>query len=251
MTTQPTYAERVAVWRQGNPDKQLTFDLLLEICDATNLRGVNLADADLWGANLSGANLSDADLADANLRGANLSGVNLTDADLSGANLTDAPLRYADLRGANLSGADLWDADLSGANLGGADLRGGYLWGADLSGADLSGANLTDADLSRANLGGADLRGVYWSGLQITGLPSGQIVLTPTPVGWELRVGCWTGTIDGLRTLIAQDEGWPAAEGDEITRRRPGLQAASAFIEAHIAMHPNVINQLEAKWGTK
>ena len=176
-----TYAKRIAVWRQLNPDKQLTFDLLLEICDATHLRGANLRGADLRGADLRGAYLRDADLRDANLTVA-------------------------------------------------------YLTGADLRGAYLTGANL---------------RGAGWKGLQITGLPSGQIVLTPTPDGWGLRVGCWAGTIDGLRTLIAQDEGWPEAEGDEITRRRPGLQAALALIDAHIALHPNVINELKTKWGTK
>jgi len=201
MTTQPTHAERLTVWRQGNPDEQLTFDLLLEICDATNLR-----DADLGDANLSGANLRDANLTDANLWGANLRGVNLTDANLRGANL----------------------------------------WGANLT-----GANLTDANLSYADLRGANLRGAHWKGLQITGLPSGQIVLIPTPDGWELRVGCWVGAIDRLRTIIAQDDGWPEARGDEITRRRPGLQAALALIDAHIALYPNVINELEAKWGTK
>jgi hypothetical protein len=42
MTTQPTYAERIAAWRQGNPDKQLTLDLLLEICDETHLWGADL-----------------------------------------------------------------------------------------------------------------------------------------------------------------------------------------------------------------
>ena len=161
-----TSAERIAAWRQGNPNKQLTLDLLLEICDETDLRD---------------------------------------------------------------------------ANLGGADLRG----------ADLRGANLGGADLTYADLRGANLRGTNWNGLQITGLPSGQIVLTPTPDGWELRVGCWTGAIDRLRDIIAQDEGWPEAEGAEITRRRPGLQAAMALGDAHIAVHPNVINELEAKWGTK
>ena len=191
-----TSAERIAAWRQRTPDKQLTLDLLLEICDETHLSGADLRGADLGGANLRGANLTYA-----NLRGANL-------------------------RDANLGGASLWGADLGGANL----------WGASLWGADLGGANL----------GGA-----HWYGLQITGLPSGQIVLTPTPGGWELRVGCWVGAIDRLRDIIAQDEGWPEAEGAEITRRRPGLQAALAVLDAHIAVHPNVINELEAKWGTK
>ena len=206
-----TYAERIAVWRQGNPHERLTFNLLLEICDATYLPGADLTDADLWRADLTGANLS---------------GANLTDANLAGADLTDA----------NLWGARLTDANLAGANL----------WGANLTDADLWRADLTDANLRNTNLGGAD-----WNGLQITGLPSGQIVLTPTPVGWGLRIGCWAGTIDGLRTLIAQDEGWPEAEGDEITRRRPGLQAALALIDAHIAMRPNVINELKTKWGER
>ncbi len=186
-----TYAERIAAWRQENPDKRLTFDLLLEICDATDLTG----------------------------------------ADLTGANLWRANLRYADLTDANLRYADLTGADLTGANLRGADL-----WG----------ANLRDA-----NLRGADLWGAHWMGLQITGLPSGQIVLTPTPDGWELRVGCWVGTIDDLRTLIVQDHGWPEAEGKEIERRRPGLQAVLNLIDAHIALHPNVINELKTKWGER
>jgi hypothetical protein len=211
-----TYAERIAVWRQGNPHERLTFDLLLEICDATSLTNVNLRDA-----NLRDANLRDADLLGADLRKANLWRADLSGADLRGAYLTGANLRGANLLGANLGKANLWRADLRGAYL-----RGAYLTG--------------------ANLGGVD-----WDGLQITGLPSGQIVLIPTPDGWELRVGCWAGTIDGLRTLIAQDDGWPEAEGDEITRRRPGLQAALALIDAHIALHPNVINQLKTKWGER
>ena len=191
-----TYTERITAWRQMNPDKQLTFDLLLEICDTT----------DLWRADLSSANLADA----------------------------------------NLSSANLWGADLTGANLWGADLTGANLADADLTGAYLTGADLTDADLRHANLGRA-----RWKGLQITGLPSGQAVLTPTPDGWELRVGCWTGTLGDLRTLIAQDEDWPEAEGEEIALRRPGLQAALALIDAHIAMHPNVISELKTKWGAK
>ena len=155
------YAERITAWRQMNPKKQLTFDLLLEICDVTHLWRADLTGANLWRANLTGANLT-----------------------------------YADLTGANLTGANL-------------------------SGADLRGANLGEA---------------HWNGLQITGLPSGQLILSPTPDGWELHVGCWTGTIDDLRTLVAQDEGWPEAEGEEIALRRPGLQAALALIDAHVAL---------------
>ena len=201
------YAERIAAWRRMHPKKQLTFDLLLEICDVTHLWDANLSDADLTGVNLIGANLTGANLSGANLRNANLWNTNL-----DGANLRRSNLRHADLRAAGLRGVDFRGADFTGANL----------WGA-----------------------------ARWDGLQITGLPSGQIVLTSTPDGWELRVGCWTGAIDGLRTIIAQDEGWPEAEGEEIALRRPGLQAVLVLIDAHIAMHPNVINALKTKWGER
>ena len=121
--------------------------------------------------------------------------------------------RRANLRGANLRGANLWRADLGGANLGGADLRG-----ADLGGADSAPAVL-----------------------QVAGLPSGDAILTPRPDGWELRVGCWTGTPDLLEALIADDEGWPEAEGDECARRRPGLQSLIGLCRIWITDHPDAI----------
>ncbi len=171
-----------------------------------------------------------------NLRGANLWGANLRGANLRGANLWDA-----NLRGANLRGADLWGADLWGADLWGADLWGADLWGANLRGANLRDANLRDANLRDAN------RVV----LSVTGLPSGQAILTPTPTpdGWTLRVGCWTGTVDELRTLIAGDK-WPEAQGDQITVRRPMLAALADMCDAWIADRGDVLDAVIAKWGT-
>ena len=131
-------------------------------------------------------------------------------------------------------------ADLRGANLRGANLRG-----ADLRGADLRGANLWGADLRGANLRGADL----WGALRIDGIPSGQVTLLPTPDGWDLRVGCWHGTPDELRDLVAGDN-WPEARGDEIVRRRPYLTGALALIDAHTADRAETITALAAKWGT-
>lgn len=111
--------------------------------------------------------------------------------------------------------------------------------------ANLLGADLRGADLSAANLcGNSEI-------LQITGMPSGQLILAPTCDGWQLRVGCWTGTLDELRALISQDGGWPEAEGEEITRRRPILEAALTLCEAHTALHPGLIESLVKKWGTK
>ena len=179
----------------------------------------------------------------ANLSGANLSGADLIGARLSGADLIGARLSGTDLRGADLSGADLRYANLRGANLPGADLRYAYLSSADLRGADLSGA-----DLRYAILRGADLRDASWDGLRVDGLPSHQVTLTPTPAGWRLQVGCWSGTIAGLRALIASDDGWPEARGAEIARRRPILTALADLCDAHAEAHPGVIDKLAAAW---
>ena len=171
---------------------------------------------------------------------------NLRGADLYDADLRDADLRDADLRGADLYGADLLDADLLDADLYGADLRGADLRGADLRGADLRYADLLDADLY-----GANLRGARWGGLEINHLPSGALHLTPTPGGWRITLGCWNGTPDQLRDLIAQDDGWPEAEGDEITRRRPYIQTALALCDLHMQDHEDIIPTLAEKWTDK
>lgn len=132
----------------------------------------------------------------------------------------------------DLRGADLYRADLYGANLRGANLRGAGLYGANLRGADLYGANL---DIHAFPV------------LQILGLPSGPVQLAPWGDAWELRVGCWTGDPDSLEALIATDEGWPEAEGDECARRRPGLVALIAQCRAWIAAHPDAIKQATAR----
>ena len=182
---------------------------------------------------------------DADLRGA----------DLRGADLRDADLRDADLRGADLRGADLRRAYLRDANLRGANLRGADLTGAILTWANLRGANLGDADLTGANLTWANLRGanMAWAAsaariLHLEGLPSGETIFMPTPTGWYLTVGCWEGELEAFKTLIASDEGWPEARGAEVTRRRPSLQAVAALCEAHVGLHPTVIDELAEKW---
>ena len=165
-----------------------------------------------------------ADLRGADLRGADLRGANIQDANLQEANLRDADLRHADLRGANLQDANLWDANLWDANL----------WDANLQGAYLQGANLQD-------IGGLTM--------QLRGMPSGELILFPRPDGWWLYVGCWEGTPGDLRELVAADDKWPEAEGAEIARRRPYLEAALSLIDLHVAEHPGVIESLAQKWG--
>ena len=131
------------------------------------------------------------------------------------------------------------------STLGGADLGGAYLRGADLRGAYLRGADLRGADLR-----GANLRGL----LTCTGLPSGDITLLPAVDGWWLKIGCWSGTPAELVEMASQDEGWPEARGDEVVRRRPGLLAAAALAEAHIATFPDEVARVQreaAEWDAK
>ena len=179
------------------------------------------------------------------LYGADLYGANLRWADLRGADLYGANLRWADLRGADLYGADLRWADLYGADLYGANLRGADLYGANLRGADLRGADLRGASLYEANLSGSP------AVLSLTGMPSGHGICWPTPVGWEVHVGCWTGTVDDLEQMIAGDDGWPEAEGDECARRRPSLTAWIALCRDHIARHPDTVPALAEKWSDR
>ncbi|MBC3186383.1 pentapeptide repeat-containing protein [Corynebacterium sp. zg-331] len=141
--------------------------------------------------------------------------------------------------------------DLSNQDLSGLDLSHLALRGANLQWADLRWANLRDADLRDTALRWTNLWGAYWDGLVIERLPSGQVYLVPTPDGWHMRVGCWDGTPSQLRTLIAQDDDWPEAEGNEIPRRRPYLEAALTLCEVHMADQADVIDQLRELWGEK
>ena len=163
-----------------------------------------------------------------------------------GADLVGADLVGADLAGANLHGADLAGADLYGADLHGANLYGAGLYRANLRNADLVGANLHGADLY-----GADLVGAKGGCLQVTGLHPYQALFIPTVRGWWLCIGCWSGTTDELRALIAQDHGWPGATGEEITQRRPLLAVLADMCDAHAAAHQDDIDAVMARWGGK
>lgn len=137
--------------------------------------------------------------------------------------------------------------NLIGKNLRSTDLHGADLSYADLSYADLSHANLTGASLVGANLHNTQAEDI----LQITGIHPRQIIVTPERDGWNINIGCWNGTANQLRALIAQGTGWPEAEGDEILRRRPLLEAALTMIEAHMAAHPGALDaarQAHARW---
>jgi uncharacterized protein YjbI with pentapeptide repeats len=164
-------------WRKENPD--IRPDLNGANLSRANLRGekdpidvvgcgVNLMRADLRGADLAGANLSEADLTKANLRWAYLWGADLTKAKLSGANVVKASLLGARLCDAKLDGADLSNTSILNANFGGADL----------SGARLKYAALADTDFMGADLTGCRVYGVSAWNLKLEGAKQHNLVIT-------------------------------------------------------------------------
>lgn len=164
----------------------------------------------------------------------NLRHANLRHADLAGMDLLGADLRFADLRFSDLWGANLREANLRYADLRVADLRHTALWDADLRGAILHKANLPSAS------GGI---------LQINNIQSGPFTAIPTPDGWHITIGCWSGTPEDLRALCdSPDEEWPQARGEERLKREPLIRAALALLDAHVAYHDGVIENLREKW---
>lgn len=206
-----------------------------------DLRGVDLREVDLRGAVLQDVDLQGADLEGADLRYADLRGANLTGVDLSRVNLYGAKLSRVNLRGARLSGANLVDVDMRGA-----DLRDADLGDADLRGADLRGANLRNTDLW-----GANLEEVNAGILHVTGLHPYPATMIPTVDGWLLRIGCWEGTVQDLRDIIAKDHGWPEARGDQITARRPLLTVLAAMCDVHAAHHKAALDAVMKWWGNE
>ena len=194
-----------------------------------NLRGLNLTSLDLSGLDFSGA-----DLRDTNLSYSNLSHANLRNTNMAYANMHRTNLHYANLAFANLHNVAATRAELSDTIL-----RHTFMHRADLT-----GANLSRAYMYSTNFRGADLSGVTMCGLFLDGLPSGRLILSPTPEGWHLTIGCWEGTIDTLREMIAKDVDWPVAEGEDITMRRPMLEVAAAMCETYAAAHPNALDEV-------
>ena len=133
-------------------------------CAGSRMRHARLSRLDLRGADLAMADLEAACLTAVNLRGSHLFGVNLARARLVGVDLCGANLHRARMSGAEMSGillraGQLPRADLRGAKLSQANLQGANLSHADLRDADLRGANLVEATLSHADLDRADFRG--------------------------------------------------------------------------------------------
>jgi uncharacterized protein YjbI with pentapeptide repeats len=87
--------------RKNNPNLQL--DLMFVNLKKANLKKVNFANANLWGAKFQEADLQEANFTNANLWGANLEKANLYKANLENASLVEGNLENTCLDEANLS----------------------------------------------------------------------------------------------------------------------------------------------------
>ena len=109
---------------------------------------IRLFYADLTSANLKGTDAQENKFV---LDNVNLRGVNLADADLEYISLKGSNLSYSHLVNSNLSNADLSDADLNHAYLANADLSGATLSDADVNHAERQTARgLTQEQIDEA-----------------------------------------------------------------------------------------------------
>ena len=130
----------------------------IRLGDQIPLAGINLSGADLTGSRLSAPFYNvGVDLRDANLYGAELQDAQLTNSFLDHAVLIGAVADGANLVGASLRCANMASTRLHKANLFQANLTGANLSLAYLVNANLSCATLIDTDLTTANLTGTDL----------------------------------------------------------------------------------------------
>lgn len=153
------------------------------------------------------------------------------------------------LSNSDLNCADLCLTDLRYADLRHTDLRYADLVAADLSYADLRYANLCDADFQYADLRFNLLRLFY-----IDGIHRQPAYFWLTPEGWQTRIGCWSGTTESLRELIAQDGLWPEATDwsdateEQIERHRPLLERFADMCDAYKATFNDELTSLAEYW---
>lgn len=242
-----------------------------------DLRGVDLSKRIFLGGDFTHANLCNANLRGARFVGTNLEGVRVDDADLTGATLDNVNATGLRAIRSDFSSSRIEDSNFQSSTLPESVFARAYVRNTRFVFANLSNTNLEASSFIRCNLGsvrlhmatmigaeltGSDLYMARTSGTMFTsdhgvgiyaqaGLPSGPVYMFPTSEGWELHVGCWYGSVEELEDLIAGDDGWPEAEGEECYRRRPGLQALVASLRAHQELHLEELSSIQRYWEAR
>jgi uncharacterized protein YjbI with pentapeptide repeats len=137
--------------------------------DRLNLRVADLHGAKLCAARLEGCHLGQANLSDTNWSGATLrlcvlDAAQGADACFDNARIEDCTAKGTDLSRASLRGSRLSESSFARAILRDAVLEGATGDGVDFRGADLMRATLTGARLDESDFRGADLTGANLSG---------------------------------------------------------------------------------------
>ncbi len=123
-------------WRADNPE--IIPNLCGEVIISTDLKGVNLANADLHGMIWITSDFNGADFSSANLRGVYINGSNFISANFRGANLSDARLTFTDLSESGLDGAHLERTYLKRVLISGTSLRNSHIAFTTFADMDLS-----------------------------------------------------------------------------------------------------------------
>ena len=149
------------------------------------LNNADLRNANIWEAEFSSAELIGIDLSYAVINKADFFGANLTDAFLEGSVLNDVIFYYSELPGVDLNGSQgentsFWGSNLRGANFSSASFPQGFFEVADLSGANLSDTLLTDGSFTHAGFEGADLTNANFSRSILQGVGLNNANLTNT-----------------------------------------------------------------------
>jgi uncharacterized protein YjbI with pentapeptide repeats len=157
--------------------------------DGLNLRGANLAGADLRaalldGADLRGANLTRAQLESASLRRCNLQGAYLDGAAASGSCFRRASMARCFGRLATFTGADMRDVDLTDS----------ILRRTRFDAANLSGASMVRCRLTRASFRSARLFETRFAGARLLWANFGSVGADPN-VEQALQKADWLGFV--------------------------------------------------------
>jgi uncharacterized protein YjbI with pentapeptide repeats len=118
----------------------------------TRARGADFSDAKVPGSNLRGIDLEEANFERSILDGADLSEAKLRKARFHGASAQRAHFMQTDLEGANLSNCNLKEAMLNKARLVQADLTGSNCFGAEFLGVTVGETRFHGANLKRTKL---------------------------------------------------------------------------------------------------
>ncbi|MCB9244964.1 MAG: pentapeptide repeat-containing protein [Flavobacteriales bacterium] len=129
----------------------------------SDLRGIQLHDADLSGMNLCHSDLSNSSFTNSSFTNSNLSFSKLEQVEISNCDLSHCTIRQSNLQNAILSNSTIFQTNFSGSNMrfiqmNDSKVLESYFQWADLTGCFAVKADLSGSDFARSEMSGADLR---------------------------------------------------------------------------------------------